>query len=65
MDEERHVQGNSKVLSMQGLGFFACKFTRIQSRNQEEYHGMLADAKPSEITRDTERIFWIPGPIFF
>lgn len=26
---------------------------------------MLAVAKPSEITRDTERIFWIYGPIFF
>lgn len=64
MSEERNIQGNNKICTMQGLGFFACKFTRIWSRNQEEYHGMLADAKPSEITRDTERIFWICGPIF-
>lgn len=64
MNEERNIQGNNKICTTQGLGFFACKFTRIWSRNKEEYHGMLANAKPSETTRDTERIFWICGPIF-
>lgn len=64
MNEERDIPGNNEIFRMQGLGFFAYKFTRIWSRNQEKYHGMPADAKPSEITRDIERTFWIYGPVF-